>query len=112
MARFYSNENSPRPVVEALRALGHDVLTSQDAGNANRRVDDPAVLAFATSLGRALLTLNRRDFRRLHDGGVAHQGIVACTQDVDFERQARRVDEEVRKRATLAGEFVRITKLA
>jgi len=35
MARFYSNENFPLPVVEALRAMGHDVLSSLDAGNAN-----------------------------------------------------------------------------
>ena len=66
MARFYSNENFPQPVVEALRGLGHDVLTSLEAGNANRRIEDPEVLAYATSLGRAVLTLNRRDFRRLH----------------------------------------------
>lgn len=32
MARFYSNENFPLPVVERLRALGHDVLTTYEAG--------------------------------------------------------------------------------
>jgi hypothetical protein len=32
MARLYSNENFPLPVVEKLRALGHDVLTVQEAG--------------------------------------------------------------------------------
>jgi len=35
MARFYSNENFERQAVEELRALGHDVLTSAEAGNAN-----------------------------------------------------------------------------
>lgn len=49
MARFYSNENFPLPVVEQLRKLGHDVLTSYEAGNANRSVPDREVLAFATS---------------------------------------------------------------
>jgi hypothetical protein len=36
MARLYSNENFPLPVVEALRALGHDVLTIQEAGKADK----------------------------------------------------------------------------
>ena len=30
MARLYSNENFPLPVVERLRALGHEVLTIQE----------------------------------------------------------------------------------
>jgi len=49
MARFYSNENIPLPVVDELRKLDHDVLTSHDAGNANRSVPDEEVLAFAAS---------------------------------------------------------------
>jgi len=32
MARLYSNENLPNQVVRELRRLGHDVLTSADAG--------------------------------------------------------------------------------
>jgi hypothetical protein len=32
MARLYSNENFPLPVVHRLRTLGHDVLTIQEAG--------------------------------------------------------------------------------
>ena len=62
MARFYSNENFPLPVVVALRRAGHDVLTSAEAGNANRRIPDDQVLAYATQELRAVLTLNRRDF--------------------------------------------------
>ena len=38
MARLYSNENFPLPVVEALRRLGHDMLTIQETGQANREV--------------------------------------------------------------------------
>ena len=30
MARLYANENFPLPVVNELRRLGHDVLTTQD----------------------------------------------------------------------------------
>ncbi len=34
MARIYANENFPLPVVEELRRLGHDVVTSLESGNA------------------------------------------------------------------------------
>ena len=59
MARLYSNENFPLPVVEALRRLGHDVLTIQETGQAGRATSDETVLAFARKEGRALLTFNR-----------------------------------------------------
>ena len=96
MARFYTNENFPLQVVRRLRALSHDVLTSLEAGQANRRIPDEEVLAFATSQGRVLLTQNRRDFRRLHNARIiAHAGIVLCTADADFEGQAHRIDEAV-----------------
>jgi len=60
MARFYTDENFPRPVIAFLRAMGHDVLTAQEAGNANLGIPDPEVLAFAASNNRAVLTGNQR----------------------------------------------------
>ena len=66
MAAFYADENFPSPTVEALRRFGHDVLTTHEAGQANQRIRDVAVLEFATESGRAVLTLNRRDFVSLH----------------------------------------------
>jgi hypothetical protein len=36
MARLYSNENFPLPVVQELRNFGHDVLTVREAGNADQ----------------------------------------------------------------------------
>jgi len=39
MARLYSNENFPLPVVEELRRLGHDVLTIQETGKAEQNKD-------------------------------------------------------------------------
>jgi uncharacterized protein with PIN domain len=69
MARFYSNENFPRRAVEALREIGHDVLTSYEAGRANQQIDDHDVLAYATELQRILLTVNRKDFYREHRYG-------------------------------------------
>ncbi|WP_445330275.1 DUF5615 family PIN-like protein [Tychonema sp. BBK16] len=59
MARFYTDENFPLAVVELLRALGHDVLTAREAGNANLQIPDEDVLAFAASNNRTVLTRNR-----------------------------------------------------
>lgn len=67
--------SNPYPVVEFLRALGHDVLTVQEAGNANQRTSDPDILAFATSENRAVITQNRKDFFRLHRIQPDHAGI-------------------------------------
>ena len=97
MARFYTNENFVLQVVTELRRLGHDVITSLEAGKANSAVPDAEVLAHAVSDGRILLTCNRRHFLRLHQHRtVDHQGIILCTFDPDFCRQAERMMPPVR----------------
>ena len=53
MAQFYANENFPLPVVEELRMLGHEVLTTQEAGEAGKSVPDKQVLAFAIAIRTA-----------------------------------------------------------
>jgi hypothetical protein len=37
MARLYADENFPKPVVEGLRALGHDVITLQETARVGSR---------------------------------------------------------------------------
>lgn len=91
MARFYVNENFPLPVVEALQAKGHDVLTSLDAGNADKRIPDDEVLRYAIDTNRIMLTLNRKDFIKLHKSNPKHCGIIVCTVDNNFEALAQRV---------------------
>lgn len=109
--RFYANENFPLATVRALRSLGHDVLTAQDAGNAGRAVPDEEVLAFAEASQRVLITLNRRDFIRLARG-AAHAGIVACTQDADTSGQADRIDAAVRAISDLTNQVLRVNRPA
>ena len=46
MARLYADEQYPYPVVELLRALGHDVLTVQEAGRANHIMSGRAISIF------------------------------------------------------------------
>lgn len=110
MARLYSNENFPLPVVLGLRALGHDVLTVQETGRADQAVEDAAVLAFAVEERRAVLTLNRLHFLRLHRQSPGHFGLVVCTFDPDFDRQARRIHEAVTALPSLVGQVVRVNR--
>ena len=112
MARLYSNENFPLPVVDELRRLGHDVLTIQGAAQANQAISDEAVLAFAHSEGRRLLTLNRKHFIRLHNQQTAHSGIIACTFDPDFDALASRIHIAIQGQPQLAGQLIRINRHA
>ena len=75
MIKLYADEQFPLPVVKILRNLGYDILTVQDAGKADQKIPDPQVLVYATSLNRAVLTMNRRDFIRLHTQIPQHQAI-------------------------------------
>lgn len=110
MASFYADENFRAPVVEALRRLGHDVLTCREAGRAGLGVSDEEVLADALALGRIVLTQNRRDFIRLDREGHAHQGIVACTYDPDAESLARRIDLAVAEQAEGTRWLIRVNR--
>ena len=108
MALIYSNENFPKPVVERLRHLGHDVLTVLEAGKAEQSIEDNEVLALATSLGRAVLTLNRKHFIRLHRDQPKHAGIIACTYDPDFIAQAERIHVTLKFHPELTGQLLRV----
>ena len=110
MARLYANENFPFQVVKALRDLGHDVLTSLDAGKANQSIPDDDVLAFAIQKKRALITINRRDFIPFHEKGVQHAGIIVCTQDGDVAGQATRIHGLIQGVENLAGQLIRVNR--
>jgi hypothetical protein len=112
VAAFYADENFPLPTVEALRRLGHDVLTAYEAGQANQRIKDDAILAFATESGRVVLTLNRRDFVGLHGRFPGHAGIIVCSQDTDCDRQAAAIDAAVREHPALQGALLRVNRPA
>jgi len=100
MARFYANENVPEPVVAELRRLGHDAVT----------LPDRQVLEFATANGRAVVTLNRRHFVRLHLEHSTHAGIVVCTLDPDFAALARRIHDAAQSMPELTGQLVRVNR--
>jgi len=110
VALLYADEIFPLAVVQELRNLGHDVVTIQERGSGNDRVPDDAVLRLAMSEGRALLTLNRRDFIRLHNERIEHGGIIVCTVDPEFAGQARRIDQSIRATAELRGQLLRVNR--
>lgn len=112
MARLYSNENFPLPVVEKLRELGHDVVTIQETGKAGQAIPDAEVLAYAHAEMRALLTLNRRHFVRLHLQHANHSGVIACTFDPDFTALAQRIHEAIEAQSQMLGQLVRINRPA
>ncbi|AFY44991.1 DUF5615 family PIN-like protein [Nostoc sp. PCC 7107] len=110
MARLYTDEQFPRIVSELLRTMGHDVLTVQEAGNDNLGISDEEVLAFAIRDNRAVITLNRQDFVRLHRANSEHFGIIVCTNDTDRNRMAIRINEALVSEESLAGKLIRVVR--
>lgn len=110
MARLYADEGFPRKVSDRLKELEHDILTVQEAGQANQRIPDDQVLAYAMSQNRAVLTVNRADFIRLHRQNSNHAGIIACTEDLDRERLANRIHVAILSEDTLEGQLIRVNR--
>ena len=110
MALLYADEGFPKVVTGLLRQLGHDVLTVQEAGQANQRIPDDEVLAFATIRGRAVLTVNRDDFIRLHRLSPNHAGIIVCTENLDRQQLATQIHEAIAAEVSLFGKLIRINR--
>lgn len=108
--RLLADENSPFPVVEALRGSGYDVLTLTDLGKAGQALTDVAVLELASGDSRAVLTLNRRHFVRLHQSRSDHSGIVVCSFDLDFDGQAKRIRAALGAHTLIAGQLLRVNR--
>ena len=109
MIKLYSNENSPLKVVELLREKGYDVLTTKDAGKAGIGIPDEEVLNFAITEERILITINRKDFIRLHRLNPNHWGIVVCTENYDLKSFAEKIHFELSSlEGDLKGKLLRI----
>jgi vacuolar-type H+-ATPase subunit F/Vma7 len=95
-ARLYIDEDAEdRAVVDGLRILGVDVLTVTEAEMEGE--SDDKQLAFATSVGRILYTLNVEDFCRLHTDLLSAGGELAGI--VVIPRQRYSVGEKIRRLA-------------
>lgn len=100
------------PVVEALRELGHNLLTTYESGKAGQAISDEDILAFAIGESRIMLTLNRRHFIRLHQATPDHRGMIVCTYDPDFEALAGRIHNALQAHSDWTGRLVRINRPA
>src|SRR3954467_1630488 len=110
MAPLLSDENFSLSVVRELRALGHDILTTREAGLANRGIADPEIFQAAIAAGRPILTNDRRDYVRLHLQRPEHPGIVVCTYDPDAARLAQRIHAAISAHDSLGGMLIRVSR--
>ena len=80
--RYYADEDVPLLVAVIGRALGLDILHTQEYGEAYARKGsrDEAQLRFAAAQGRVLFTVNCRDFDQftalMFAEGSAHGGVL------------------------------------
>jgi hypothetical protein len=92
--RLYVDEDAAEhAVVEGLRRRGVDVLTVLETEMTS--ATDEEQLAFATSQGRSIYTLNVDDFCRLHSTllseGKEHAGVIV------IPRQRYSIGEKIRR---------------
>ena len=76
----------------------------------DRDCPDEDVLEFARSQNRALLTINRKHFVRLHQSNAVHTGIVVCSLDLNFSAQAQRINESLLAAGNLSGKLIRVNR--
>jgi hypothetical protein len=90
---FIDEDACEEAVVSALRRLGFDVLTVHEANRL--ALDDADQLRYASSLGRAIYSLNARHFAQLHRDFLArgedHAGIIV------IPRQRYTIGEKVHR---------------
>jgi hypothetical protein len=82
----------------------------RDSGHAGQAVPDTDVLEFATGEHRAVVTLNRRHFVRLHQDRPGHAGIIVCTFDMDFAGLAQRIHHTIADSSTPSGQLLRVNR--
>ena len=97
-------------MVRILRVLGHTVITSYNAGQANQAISDDEVLNYATKNKLILITFNRDDFIELHQSGVRHSGIIICKTDRDYQGQIYFLHNYLQTQDSLIGRLIKIKK--
>ncbi len=81
--KLYLNEHISWHLAEQLRKYGFDVTSTFELRMIEQ--DDAEQLAFAASQGRAVVSINHKHFRPLHDQYMAegrdHWGIILSTEE-------------------------------
>jgi len=71
-------------LTQALRDRGFEVRSAVDEGTTGR--EDDAQLSYAAEHGWILVTHNERHFRRLHEAGQEHAGLLILPGTPPLER--------------------------
>jgi hypothetical protein len=79
-------------------------------GKAGQAITDKAILELAAADQRAIVTLNRKHFVRLHKADPSHAGIIVCSLDLDFDGQAARVHEALAASESMTGHLIRVNR--
>jgi hypothetical protein len=79
-------------------------------GKAGQAITDKAILELAAADQRAIVTLNRKHFVRLHKADPSHAGIIVCSLDLDFDGQAARVHEGLAASESMTGHLIRVNR--
>ena len=73
-------------------------------------IPDDAVLAFAITKKRVLLTINRKHFIRLHLITLNHHAIIVCTSDPHFGALAQRIHHTITITPDMNGQLIRVNR--
>ncbi len=63
--RLFPDEHISGRLARALRSRGYDAESCREAGRADQGISDEDHLDYASRFGRAILTFDQVDFRRL-----------------------------------------------
>jgi hypothetical protein len=58
----------------------------------------------------SVITKNRKDFFRLHRIQPLHAGIIACTNDRNWEALANRINAAITAEESLQGKLIRVVR--
>ena len=101
----------PTQIVHKLRRLGYDAETVQQYQGTSEPaagLSDEIVLQVASLRRRVLLTLNDKDFRKLHWSTRGHHGIIICNETQDYLKRAKEIDDAIKSNAPLARKLIDI----
>lgn len=102
--RLLADENFPRLVVQELRSRGHDVVWVSEE---RPGISDSAVLTFATTSERLLITFDKEDFGKLifQDKQKAPFGVILFRIPRDTPDRIQTIIEELESRTDWRGHF-------
>lgn len=110
MTLLFADENITPTIVQGLRDRGVDIMTTTEAGIDNQKTSDPEILRYAGTLGRAVITFNRKDFKQLHEEGEPHAGILLLKQNTPIPLLIEKIADLALSSSDLGGALHRIVQ--